>query len=119
MALFAGRSGPARTTILLVTLAAGLLSTGIDLLEDHGPRRIAADHSDSANAGCHLIGYRTVRTAPCNACFFHKLLAQALVRAHETPQVGDDGVPHGLRPFIVIRRLEHNLDASRGPPAIV
>jgi len=111
-----GRAGPLPTSVLLLTLAAGLISTGIDLLEDHSAPRLPAGHSESGGGPYHLIRYQASKSSPCNACYFQKLLGQGLFPAGQFAFVADTSVSSANIPSVTVARAEFNIDFNRGPP---
>ena len=111
-----GRAGSFPTAILLLTLGAGLLSTGIDLLEDHSAPRLSADHSESAGRPYHLIRYQASKSSPCNVCYFQKLLGQGLFPAGQFAFVADTSVSSANIPSVTVARAEFNTEVNRGPP---
>src|SRR5678815_3103946 len=75
--------------ISLLMLLVGVLSTDIDALQDQISLQDQAPalHSES-QAGLHLIPCQAVhKTEPCNACFFHKVLGNALIPKETLPAV--------------------------------
>jgi len=101
---------------LLVTLLTGVLSSGADMLEDHPAPRLASDHSESGTRPLHLVRYHAARTAPCNVCFFHRVLGQALVEAQEIPAGADASARQILWRYTSTRHAEFNPVVNRGPP---
>jgi hypothetical protein len=101
---------------LLLTLLIGVLSSGADMLEDHPAPRLPGDHSESGSRRFHLVRHHAAKASPCNVCFFHKLLGQALVATQDVPADADSSTPQlpGLR--IATCRAEFNAEVNRGPP---
>ena len=117
MASHAGRSVLFRTTVLLVTLSAGLLSTGIDLLEDHAASpKLAADHSENGARPLHLIAYHAAKPTSCNVCYFQKLLGHGLFPVQQVAVVPDVLAAPAPRLSPPEIRAEFNPEVNRGPP---
>ena len=107
--------------ISLLTLLVGLLSTGIDELQDHSSLhdRAPALHSEN-EAGLpvyHLIGCEaTHNTDPCNACFFHKVLGNGLIPRENLPAIVHRTIEHTDPRSVAAIHAPFNPDGNRGPP---
>ena len=104
--------------LLLFTLLLGVVSSGADMLADHPAPRLASDHSESGSRPFHLVRHHAAKASPCNVCFFHKVLGQALVEAQESPAGADASARHILWLYTSARHAELNAVVNRGPPPI-
>jgi hypothetical protein len=105
-----------RGLALLLLLLTGILSAGIDLVEDHPDRNQVSDHSESDSRASHLVRHHADKAAPCNACFFKSLLGQVLLTAQHAPAAPDCSTPRIAERFLSLAHAEYNAEGNRGPP---
>jgi hypothetical protein len=106
----------ARASALLVLLLGSVLSSGVDLVEDHPAPNRAGGHSESESRSSHLVQHHGDKAAPCNVCFLKSLLGQALRAAQEIPALADGSIRPVSEILVSTARAEFNSDVNRGPP---
>ena len=106
---------------MLLALLLGVLSTGIDLLADHGAAEMRSGmRSDSHGASepRHLVAHPPVKQpGPCSVCFFHKLLHQIMVPSQELADASENRTQRPPLPRISVSLVESTSEGIRGPPA--
>ena len=105
----------------LLSLLVGLLSTGIDALQEHssfhdrGPGLHSED--DAGLPIYHLIRCESLhKTEPCNACFFHKVLANGLIPKENVPAIVHGLIEHADSRRVAVIHAPFNPEENRGPP---
>jgi hypothetical protein len=102
---------------LLLTLIAGVLVSGFDMLEDHSAPRVTGNHTENGTRPLHLVRYHASKAAPCSVCFFHKILGHGLVAAQEAPPDTDSATHRIPERLAAPCRAAFDLEVTRGPPS--
>lgn len=79
---FARNIGWFRTALALIILISGLVCAGIDMVHNHANVVAGSKcQNDADTCAQHMVALESADGPPCNACFLHKLLTQALLPA--------------------------------------
>jgi hypothetical protein len=105
----------------LLSLLVGLLSTGIDALQEHSSfhdRGLALHSEDDAGLPIyHLIRCESLhKTEPCNACFFHKVLGNGLIPKENVPAIVHRSIEPADPRSVAAIPARFDPQGNRGPP---